>query len=134
MFAYPCELRGADMAKGKTNSAREQRIEMEIIVDAHDSDERAMGSYCYLEDKLHFPFTAQCVAKRAISPLQVKDEVEVLRMPPERECRHEMFVTIRWGKEGLAIPLSQIRPTDADDETREAVADWHYWVGKGYEF
>lgn len=43
------------MAKGKTNSAREQRIEMEIVVDAHDSDERAMGWYCYLEDKRKRP-------------------------------------------------------------------------------
>ena len=23
---------------------------------------------------------------------------------------------------------------DLDDPTREAVADWHYWIGMGYEF
>ena len=29
-----------------------------------------MGWYYYLEEKLHVPFTAKCVAKRPISPLK----------------------------------------------------------------
>ena len=37
------------MAKPTRDKEREQRITMEIIVDAHDSQERAMGWYCYLE-------------------------------------------------------------------------------------
>lgn len=32
-----------------------------------------------------------------------------------------------------AVPLSQLEPVHADDETYEAVADWHYWVAQGYE-
>ena len=94
-----------------------------------------MGWYCYLEDQLLFPFTATCIAKRAISPLRVKDEVEVIGMPGEDECRHEMFVTIRWEREGLAVPLAQLKPiADTDERTKRAVADWHYWVQIGYEF
>jgi hypothetical protein len=85
---------------------RENRISMEIVVDAYGEDERAMGWYYYLEDRFKFPFTATCIAKRAISPLRVKDEVEVIGMPDERECTREMFVTIRWEKDGLAVPLS----------------------------
>lgn len=126
------------MAKAtpKGNKAREHRISMEIVVDAYGADERAMGWYCYLEDQLQFPFTATCIAKRAISPRQVKDEVEVKGMPGEDECAHEMFVTIRWDrKAGLAVPLSQLKPCgDAGEETRQAVEDWHYWVRMGYEF
>ncbi len=115
---------------------REHRIEMEIVVDAYGEDERAMGWYYYLEDKLQFPFTATCIAKLAISPLRVGDEVEVIGMPGEEECSHEMFVSIRWDrKEGLAVPLSQLKPIgDTDEETREAIDDWHYWVRMGYEF
>jgi hypothetical protein len=122
--------------RAKRDTERERRIEMEIVVDAHDSDERAMGWYYYLEDGLQFPFTAKCIGKRAISPLEVKDEVEVIDMPCEDECSHEMFVTIRWGrKDGLAVPLSQLKPTsDADEQTRQAIEDWHYWVNMGYEF
>jgi hypothetical protein len=122
-------------AKPKHDPAREQRITMEIVVDAYDAQERAMGWYYYLEEQLQFPFTATCIAKRAISPLHVKDEVEVISMPGEEECEHEMFVTIRWEKEGLAVPLSQLQPISATDEqTKQAIEDWHYWVTRGYEF
>lgn len=115
---------------------REHRILMEIVVDAHDETERAMGWYSYLEDQLQFPFTATCIAHRAISPLRVKDELEVIGMPGEDECVREMFVTIRWDrKEGLAVPLSQLKPAgDTDEETKQAVEDWHYWVRMGYTF
>ncbi len=37
---------------------REYRITMKIVVDAYDEYERAMGWYCYIQDKLDFPFTA----------------------------------------------------------------------------
>ena len=64
-------------AKTKTDPEREHRISMEIIVDAYNEYEQALGWYYYLKEQLQFPFTATCVCKRAISPLQVKDEVEV---------------------------------------------------------
>lgn len=118
----------------KENKDREHRIHMEIIVDAYDEQERAMGWYYYLEDKLQFSLLARCIAKRAISPLQVGDEVELIGIGPEDECEREMFVTIRWEREGLAVPLSQLQVIHADDQTKEAVEDWHYWVNRGYEF
>jgi len=108
---------------------------MEVVVDAYDGHERAMGWYYYLQDQLAFPFTATCVAKRAISPLHLKDEVEVLGLPDEGECEREVFVTIQWERESLAVPLSQLNPIASTDvKTKEAVADWHYWVKMGYEF
>jgi hypothetical protein len=118
----------------KRNSSREHRIDMEIVVDAYSPHERALGWYYYLEGKLRFLFTARCTATRAISPLRVKDEVEVIEMAPEDECYCEMFVTIRWDKQGLAVPLSQLTIVEADQQTREAVEDWHYWVSQRYEF
>jgi|SRR5580698_7827270 hypothetical protein len=122
-------------SKPKRDEEREQRFQMEIVVDAYGSEERAMSWYYYLEEQLRFPFTATCIAKRASSPLQVKDSVEVIGMPGEDECEHEVFVKIRWDKEGLAVPLSQLRPIrDTDEETKQAVEDWHYWIHSGYEF
>ena len=38
------------MARTKKNKAREDRIVMEIVVDAHDEEEQAMGWYYYLEE------------------------------------------------------------------------------------
>ncbi len=40
------------MPKVAKNASREHRIDMEIIVDAYNEDERAMGWYYYLEDTL----------------------------------------------------------------------------------
>lgn len=103
-------------------------------MDAHGSDERAMGWYGYLESTLNFSFTARCTSRRAISPLRAKDEVEVIGMAPEEECHREMFVMIRWEKLGIAVPLSQLKVVDGDEQTSQAVTDWHYWVSQGYEF
>ena len=122
------------MVKPRRDQKRECRITMEIVVDAYDTHERAMGWYYYLQEQLDFPFTATCIAKRAISPRRVKDEVEVIGMPGEDECENEMFVTIRWEKDGLAVPLAQLRPIRATDtRTKQGAEDWHYWVKMGYE-
>ncbi len=87
-----------------------------------------------LNDTLNFPFLTKCIAKRTISPLRVGDEVEVIGMAPEEECEHEMFVMMRWERNGLAVPLMQLELIHGDDQTREAVEDWHYWVNRGYQF
>jgi hypothetical protein len=116
------------------DSTREDRIIMQIVVDAYGSDERAMGWYCHLESTLNFPFTAQCTDRRSISSLKMKDKVYVIGMSPSDECYREMFVTIRRNHDELAVPLSQLKVVKADEQTRQAVEDWHYWVKQGYEF
>jgi hypothetical protein len=121
-------------SKPQKDEVREERITMEIVVDAYNEDERAMGWYCYLEENLNVPFHARCVEERQVSALNVGDEVQVVGMPPERECRGEMFVSIQWGKRTLAVPLTQLEVIEADDQTREAVEDWNYWVDMGYQF
>jgi hypothetical protein len=45
-----------------------------------------------------------------------------------------MFVAIEWEKDALAVPLVQRQPMKTDDNTAEAVADWHYWIAQGREF
>ena len=118
----------------KENARRERRISMEIVVDAYTPEEQAMGWYYYLEDKLRFPFRANCILAKAISPLRKGESVEVLSMAPEDDCLHAMFVIIRWEKRRLGVPLAQLEPiTTVDGRTKEAVADWHYWVLRGYE-
>ena len=107
---------------------------MEIVVDAYGPEEQAMGRYYYLDDTLSFPFYTKCIAKRVISPLKVDDEVDVIGLAPENECEYEMFVMMRWEMDGLAVPLMQLEVIHGDDQTREAVEDWRYWVSRGYQF
>ncbi len=119
--------------KTELDEEREQRISMEIIVDAYGPEEQAMGWYYYLKDTMEFPFSAVCCGRRSISPLKIDDKVMVVGMADEGECEREMFVTVRWGKNDLAVPLSQLTPAStASEETKEAVEDWHYWVNRGY--
>ena len=124
------------MPRSPRDEEREQRIWDEAIVDAHDSEEQAMGWYYYLEEKIRFPFEATCDRHRATSPLQPGQRVSVLAMAPEDECSREMFATIQWEDRQLAIPLMQLKlaagEDDIDDETGEAIEDWRYWVDRGY--
>ena len=122
------------MAKAKQNKQREQRIHQEIVVDAYNAEEQAMGWYYYLEEQLRFPFRAKCVASRAISPLRKGQEVDIVGLAPADECESEMFITVPWEKRTLAVPLAQLEPIQADQATKQAVGDWHYWVEQGYEF
>ncbi len=122
------------MTRQDKDEAREYRINMEIVVDAYGPEEQAMGWYSYLDDTLKFPFSARCIAQRTISPLEPGDEVEVVGMAPAEECDHKMFVLIQWKSRQLAVPLMQLEGIQVDEETRQAIEDWHYWVNRGYEF
>ena len=107
---------------------------MEAIVDAYGPEEQAMGWYYYLADKITFPFRARCIRERTISPLCKGEEIVVDSMASEDECMHEMFVMTKWKGRSLGLPLSQLEAEQVDEETVEAIGDWHYWVDQGYEF
>ena len=121
------------MNRQAEDEEREERISMEIIVDAYGPEERAMGWYYYLADTMQFSFTARCIVHRATSPLEPGDEVEVVGMAPEEECEHEMFVLIQWKSHPLGVPLMQLEGVDVDEETQQAIDDWHYWVDREHE-
>ena len=112
---------------------REERIQNEIIVDSYGPEEQALGWHAYLSGKLQFPFSARCVVRREISPLEPGEEVEVVGMASDEECMHEMFVLIRWNRRQLAVPLMQLEGIQVDEETQQAIEDWHYWVKQGYD-
>lgn len=118
----------------KKDKDREYRIDMEIVVDAYNSEERSMGWFYYVADNCNFPFKAKCIAERRTSPLNINDEVVVLDAAPAEECEREVLVDIEWGDRKLSVPLSQLEGIDTDDETRQITEDWHYWVRRGYEF
>jgi uncharacterized NAD(P)/FAD-binding protein YdhS len=121
------------MKRRSRDEEREQRITMEIVVDAYTPEEQAMGWYSSLEDRLRFPFAARCITERRISQLHVGDEVEVVGMAPDEECQHEMFVLIRWEHRPLAVPLAQLEGVAVDEQTRQVIEDWQCWVAQGYE-
>ena len=122
------------MNRRKEEADREERIMMEIIVDANGPEEQAMGWYYYLDDKIHFPFTAECISTNKRSPLHIGERVIVSQMANEGDWENDMHVEISWNNRVFSVPLAQLRPLDADEDTVEAVDDWHYWKSQGYTF
>lgn len=126
-------VRALIMANVKEDPDREERITMEAIVDAYGTEEQAIGWYYYLDEKITFPFQAKGIQERKVSPLKLGEVVEVTSMAPADECEREMFVVIHWMDRELAVPLVQLEGIDVDDDTEEAIGDWHYWIARGYE-
>jgi hypothetical protein len=118
----------------RKDAIREERIFMEAVVDANGPEEQAIGWYYYLDDRISFPFDAKCIAVDKRSPLELGERITAVRMAGEEYCEYDMYVDISWRSKVLAIPLSQIKPMDADDDTVEAIGDWHYWKEQGYTF
>lgn len=122
------------MSEVEQDNAREERIKMEVIVDAYDEQERAMGWYYYLEDRLSFPFPAKWISRNRPNARKVT----VLKMSSEDDCSNNMFVEVLY-REGeledvFLAQLSDIQPLDPDSTTEEAIGDWHYWFERGYKF
>ena len=114
------------MAKPKSDPIREDRILNEVVVDAYGPEERAMGWYYYLENKIRFPFHAQCIAIKIVSPLRKGESIEARQLAPEDACASDMLVLGRWHGRDIAVPLAQLTAIDADESTAEAISDWHY--------
>lgn len=115
---------------------REHRINTEILVEAQDREDRAMGWYYYLDDTLGFPFMAKW-KKKSRKTSNDEKSVEVLGMSAEDDCLKDMYVDVAYiGDEDNihAAKLSEIEAVDADEETKEALADWQYWLARGYKF
>ncbi len=126
------------MANIERDEKREHRIETEIIADADDKEDRAMGWYYYLDDSLNCPFLAKWKKKNRKTSTIEEKEVEVLSMSADDECLKDMFVDVVYpggnDEDVLSAKLSEIEAINADSETQEALADWQYWLARGYKF
>jgi hypothetical protein len=67
-----------------------------------------MAWHYYLENKIHFPFSAKSIAA------------------------HPHLVIVHGRGRNLAVPFSQLMPADPDPSTQEAVGNWRYWVAPRY--
>jgi Calcium binding len=118
------------MSRIKLEPDREERIDMEIVVDAYTPEEQAMGWYYYLADKINFPFQAKYSSRSG-------EIVEVVDMAEEEECETNMLVQIRYRERNtedvFTVPLTNVEPLEADAPTLEAIADWHYFLERGYQ-
>ena len=121
------------MARVPEDPVREHRITYEIVVDCYDDYEVAAGWRAYLEDRLAFPFEAKWKGSDY-------DSVRVVGMENEDESDGDILVEVEYsdGKEidTVAAPLADLEPlgtlSDESAERVEAIADWKYWLARGY--
>jgi len=107
----------------------------EFFLDCYNETERFGGWFCYLENKLECPFHARCVTWREVSPLKKGDKVEVIGVLDEGwDNPSEIFVRIKWQGRKLGVPLAQLEGVEVNNQTADAIADWHYWCAQGYCF
>ncbi len=117
------------------NKAREERIRYQVIVDCYGSEEVLSGWLAYLQDCISCPFEAECIEEKKISPLRKGEKVTVLELLDDDEyLGNDFFVRIEWMGRKMGVPLTQLKPLKVDKETKQAVEDWQYWKGRGYQF
>ena len=121
------------MARIERDEERENRIHDEVIVDAYDAEEQAMGWYYYLAETMTFPFQAKCIQEIRKSPLKLDEVLTVVNMVSGDDS-YEMLAEIEFMGRKMGVPLYQLEPIDVDESTRQAIEDWQYWVARGYEF
>ena len=64
--------------------------------------------FVYFENNLAFPFEAECVEKRKISPLRKGEKVTAVELLSEEEnLGGEFFVLIEWSGRKMGVPLAQ---------------------------
>jgi hypothetical protein len=134
LSSKPADLTTTPMAKPRIDNKREQRIAMEIVVDAYTEEECAMAWYCHLEESLSFPFEARVRQTMAASPLRTSEQVCVTGLAHDQLCRFAIFVRAQHNQREIVVPLAQLVPLRANQSTRLAVSDWHYWCDQGYSF
>jgi hypothetical protein len=101
-------LQQNDMSRPRKDAKRETRIGQEIVVDAYDEWERAMGWFYYLEQTLQFPFRAECAKEREQSLLRVGEKMEVIGMPPEEVCAREIYVQVKLERSDAGSPADAV--------------------------
>lgn len=126
----------------KEDSVREDRILFDIVVDAYDETERALGWYYDLEQEITFPFAARI--KHGFdnvggpvhheSPLREGDSVSVVGLAREDACMSSIMVVVEHHQAPLLVPLARIECYASDEATLQAVSDWYDWCARGYEF
>lgn len=126
----------------KEDPAREDRILFDIVVDAYNETERALGWYYHLEQEITFPFTARIkqgfagvsahLNERSL-PIDA-DKVSVVGLASEDACMSSVRAVVEHHQAQFVVPLAQLECQTTDESTSQAVSDWHYWCAKGYEF
>lgn len=111
---------------------REEKIEEEILEGCYNSEMQMRAWHDYLQVALSFPFFATWKSVKE----DIEDDVKVIDMTNFIYCSQEkdMLVEIVYNNDIQTASLFEMINCDADEKTKEALDDWHYWVNSGNRF
>jgi Calcium binding len=113
----------------KIDPVREHRIDYEIIVDAYNEYEAAIGWLTYLQEHLNFPFEATYHPED-----EEARQVTVQDLENDEEALDQGFIefNIEIDDDGECwVALEEITPLESNPEAVQAVEDWRYWLARG---
>ena len=107
---------------------REHRILYEVIVDAYDEEEQAMGWYYYMADNLEFPIEATVRfalkgGQSEVKPAQIVD----VDSKSERGSAIRLGIVEPGNERVQYISPEDIVRLDTTPENLEIINDWLYW-------
>ena len=88
--------------KHKKEPIRGNRIQNEAIVDAYGPEQRSLGWYYYLENRLRSLSESRCIATRVISPLSKGKTVQVVAVEDACSIRYARADPMAWPDHGGA--------------------------------
>ncbi len=116
------------------NNSLDKIIDNEILIDTYNDEEVASAWYTYMEENMSFPFKAECLFESAISPFKKGECLEVVGLGEIESCDHGIYVKISFCDRQFDIPLFDMRPIDATNETITAVSCWYHWISDGNQY
>lgn len=120
---------------GMTEEKMNEIIMLEIVVDAKDDDDVAMGWFYYMQDELEFPFEAEMEAKNRRGEKSVI-EIDVLGLSSDNENNNSPEVILEVSEKGservMNVGISKLQNAKGDESTQNAVAVWKYWQAGKY--
>jgi len=120
---------------GLTEAKMNEIIMMEIVVDAKDDDDVAMGWFYYMQDELEFPFEAEMESKNRRDETTVI-QVDVLDLSSSNQNNTSPEVILEVSEKGservMDVRISKLQNIKGEESTENAVAIWKYWEAGKY--
>ena len=111
----------------KKDKERQERIELEIIVDACDESEVQMGWVIQMVERTDYPFFAEAPIKKR-GQEATYHRVEVVELGDVENYEGGDFsVGVDWHGTIISVPMLQLKNIEAAEETKNSIEDWQYW-------
>jgi len=115
---------------GMTEAKMNEIIMLEIVVDAKDDEDVAMGWFYYMQDELEFPFEAEMESKNRRGEKSVI-QIDVLGLSSSNENNNSPEVILEVSEKGservIDVGISKLQNVKGDESTENAVAIWKHW-------